>query len=404
MKKHLNSARSKFTILGQLCKLIPPHLVSSLAKEHQAESKARTFSHWSHVVALIFGKLSHAFGLNDLCDALQLYSGPLSAIRGATPPHRNTLSHANQERPSQMAEDLFWRTLEHLRQQSPGFGGRRRLSGRLRRFKAAIHLVDSTTIELVANCMPWAKHRRRKAAAKAHVRLDFHSLLPGYVVVDTARESDAGRARELCAGLKSGEVVVFDRAYVDLKHLKDLSDRGVVWVTRWKEGMVCDVLDRKTVPPEGKILSDEWVSLSNGLSARRIRALVEVDGKEREMVFLTNQVDWAASTVVELYKVRWEIEVFFKQLKQTLKLCDLIGYSANAIRWQVWIALLLHLLMRYLARVHEWSHSFVRLFALVRSQIWQTLDLPEILRRYGTAGGSYRNMAQPEQGFFPQFC
>lgn len=278
------------------------------------------------------------------------------------------------------------------------------MSGRLRRFQAAIHLVDSTTIELVANCMPWAKHRRRKAAAKAHVRLDFHSLLPAYVVVDTARESDAGRARELCAGLKSGEIVVFDRAYVDRKHLKALSERGVVWVTRWKEGMVCDVLERKAVPPEGKILSDEWIALSNGLSARRIRALVEVDGKEREMVFLTNQLDWAASTVVELYKVRWEIEVFFKQLKQTLKLCDLMGYSANAIRWQVWIALLVHLLLRYLAWVHEWSHSFVRLFALVRSQIWQTLDLPEILRRYGTAGGSYRNMAQPEQGFFPQFC
>jgi len=205
MKKHINSARSKFTVLRQLCNLIPPHLVASLAREHQAEGKARTFSHWSHVVALIYGKLSHVFGLNDLCDALQLYSGPLSAIRGATPPHRNTLSHANQERPSAMAEDLFWRTLEHLKAQSPGFGGRR-LSGRLKRFKATIHLVDSTTIELVANCMPWAQHRRRKAAAKAHVRLNFQSLLPGYVVVDTARESDARRARELCAGLKSGEV------------------------------------------------------------------------------------------------------------------------------------------------------------------------------------------------------
>lgn len=401
MKKHINSARSKITVLGQLCKLIPTHVVGSLAKEHGAEKKSRTFSYWSHVVALIYAKIGHAFGLNDLCDALQMHSGPLSAIRGATPPHRNTLSHANRERPSEIAEGLFWKTLEHLRQQSPGFTGRR-LSGRLRKFKAAIHLMDSTTIELAAHCMPWAQHRRRKAAAKAHVRLDFQSLLPGYVVVDTARQSDASRARELCAGLKAGEIAVFDRAYVDLKHLKDLSDRGVVWVTRWKEGLVYDLVEVKEVPTNGKILADEWVVLNNGLSARRIRALVEVDGQEREMVFLTNQLEWAASTVVALYKARWEIEVFFKQLKQTLKLCDLIGYSANGIRWQIWIALLVHMLVRYLAWAHGWSHSFVRLFALVRSQLWQTLDFPEMMKRCGTAGGSYRNLAQPEQGYFPE--
>ena len=167
--------------------------------------------------------------------------------------------------------------------------------------------------------------------------------------------------------------------------------------------MVCDVLERKPVIEGGKILADEWIALSNGVSARRIRALVEVDGKEREMTFLTNQREWAASTVVALYKARWEIEVFFKQMKQTLKLCDLIGYSANAIRWQIWIALLVHLLMRYLAWVNKWSHSFVRLFALVRSQLWQRLDLMATLNRYGTAGGSYRNLARPEQGYFAEF-
>lgn len=143
--------------------------------------------------------------------------------------------------------------------------------------------------------------------------------------------------------------------------------------------------------------------MSDGQWARRIRARVEVDGQEREMKFLTNQLEWAASTVVASYQARWEIEVFFKQLKQTLKLCDLIGYSAHAIRWQVWIALLIHLLLRYLAWVQHCTHSFVRLLALVRSQLWQKLDLMEILRRSGTAGESYRNLARPEQGYFPQF-
>lgn len=119
-----------------------------------------------------------------------------------------------------MAEDLFWRIVEHLGQQSPGFGGRRCLYGRLSRFQAAIHLV--------AHCMTWAKHRRRKAATKAYVGLDFRLLLAGYVAVETAWDSDAGHARELCAGPKYAEVVMFDRADVGRKHLKEISDRGAV--------------------------------------------------------------------------------------------------------------------------------------------------------------------------------
>src|SRR2546427_1033555 len=178
-KKHINSTASKFNILRQFCNLIPSFLVSQLARKHQSEGDARTFSHWSHVVSLIFAKLTHCFGLNDVCDALGLYSGPLASLRGATPPKRNTLSHANKERPAAIAEDLFWGTLEHLRHQSPGFG-RRRFPGKLRKFKRTIHLLDSTVIELVANCMDWAAHRRRKAAAKCHVRLNFETLLPGF--------------------------------------------------------------------------------------------------------------------------------------------------------------------------------------------------------------------------------
>lgn len=397
--KHINSTASKFNILRQICNLIPTFLVSRLAREYNSEADARTFSHWSHVVSLLFSKVIHAFGLNDVCDALGLYSGPLSTIRGATPPKRNTLSHANRERPSEIAEGLFWGTLEHLRNQAPGFG-RRRFPGRLRKLKRTIHLIDSTVIELVANCMDWAAHRRRKAAAKCHVRLNFETLLPGFVVVDVAREHDNVRAAQATAGLKKGEILIMDRGYVDLDHFADWSERGVIWVTRWKEGLVYDLLDRRSVKEGGKVLADEWIMLSNGVQARRITALVEVDGREREMIFLSNQLEWSAETIVALYQARWEIELFFKQMKQTLKLCDLMSYSANGIRWQVWTALLVQLLMRYLAWASGWSHSFVRLYALVRSILWRKLDVFEILRRYGTASGSYRHFAQPQQAYF----
>ena len=166
------------------------------------------------------------------------------------------------------------------------------------------------------------------------------------------------------------------------------------------------------VPEDSRIIKDQlnmlkgakWQGVKNR-KLRRVEAWMKLEGeeKERRMVFLTNNTQWSPRSVCDLYRARWEIEVFFKQVKQTLKLGGFLGHSANAIRWQIWIALLVHLLMRYLAWVNKWSHSFVRLFALVRSQLWQRLDLMATLNRYGTAGGSYRNLARPEQGYFAEF-
>src|SRR6266849_5435431 len=245
-KLKIAPARSKFSILRQICNFIPPHLVAKIARATGAQDMSRTFKPWSHVVSLIYAQLTHSIGLNDLCDSLQLHSGPLSSIRAATPPSRNGLSHANRERPAEMGEQLFWRTLDHLTQQSPGFtGGKRR--GPAFRFKMPIHVIDSTTTELVANCMDWAKHRRRKAAAKTHMRLNLQTLLPSFVIVDTAGEHDNKRARELCAGLKSGEIALFDKGYVDFGHLGDLDRRGVFWVTRAKENMAYEGV--RKMPP-----------------------------------------------------------------------------------------------------------------------------------------------------------
>ncbi len=223
--------RGKFSLLRQLCNLIPNHLVPQLAREHAVEEKSRTFRPWSHVVSLLYAQLTHALGLNDVCDALRLHSGPLSAIRGATPPRKNALSYANRERNSKMAETLFWTMLEHLQQLHPGFGAGHRPKFAFR-FKRLIHVVDSTTIQLVARCMDWAKHRRRKAAAKCHVRLNLQTFLPRFALVDTAGEHDNRRAHELCAGVQAGEIVIFDKAYLDFGHLADLSMRKVFWVTR----------------------------------------------------------------------------------------------------------------------------------------------------------------------------
>src|ERR1017187_9371646 len=368
--------RSRFTLLRQLWNLIPNHLVPQLAREHAVEERCRTFRPWSHVASLIYGQLTHALSLNDVCDALRLHSGPLSAIRGATPPSKNALSHANRERNPKMAEALFWTMLEQLQQLHPGFGARRRPKFAFR-FKRLIHVVDSTTIQLVARCLDWAKHRRRKAAAKCHVRLNLQTFLPRFALVDTAGEHDNLRAHELCAGVQAGEIVIFDKAYVDFAHLADLSLREVFWVTRAKENMQYRVMRRFLHARAGHLLRDDLIRLTGPagkaypVELRRVVVLVEVDGELREMVFLTNHLAWSTQTIADLYRCCWQIEVFFKQLKQTLQLADFLGNSANAVRWQVWTALLTYVLLHFCAWLSQWGHSFTRLFALLRSALWQ---------------------------------
>ena len=260
----------------------------------------------------------------------------------------------------------------------------------------------------MASCLDWAKHKRRKAAAKCHLRLDLHSFLPRFALIDTAREHDAQRAQEVCADIQAGEIVIFDKAYVDFSHLLQLEERGVFGVTRAKESLQYRKVKRMSKSKDPRILRDELVELTVFRShrdyprlMRRIQARVEVDGKTVEMVFLTNNLQWSAGTIADLYRCRWQIEVFFKQIKQTLQLSDFLGQSANAVRWQIWMALLLYVLLRFTAWVNGWGHSLTRLFAVVRSVLWERLDLAGLLRHYGTAAGGFRCLAQPEQAYLP---
>ena len=172
--------------------------------------------------------------------------------------------------------------------------------------------------------------------------------------------------------------------------------------------MAYEVVGTMPKSNDPKILRDEIIQLSNPNQPapellRRVVALVEVDEEEREMVFLTNNLTWSPRSVADLYRCRWQIEVFFKQIKQTLQLADFLGHNANAVRWQVWTALLVYLLLRYLSYVANWGHSFTRLFTILRAVLWAKLDLLGLLDGYGTANGKFRNLAQPDQAYFPGF-
>ena len=395
--------RSDVIGLKQILNLIPRHLIGSLARETGIEAKVRTFSVTSHLAAMLFAQLAHAIGLNDVCDWLRLKAAALSRF-GVSAPSRNALSHANKERDAAFIERLFWSVLNHLQHACPSFAAGRKGKGLLRRFKVRIHAVDSTVIQLVANCMDWAKHRRRKAAAKMHLRLDLHSFLPSYAVVDTAAHHDNKRAWEVCAGIAECEIVVFDKAYVDFQHLAELDRRGVWWVTRAKDNMRCRAVKTLTNGHEN-ILKDQLVTLvvgkHAGMRVRRVEAWVEVDKEWRVMVFITNHLQWSPRSVCDLYRRRWDIEVFFKQVKQSLKLSSFLGHSANAVRWQVYAALLVYVLLRYLAHLSDWGHSFTRLFAVTRSALWERLDLLALLKAYGTASGRMSVIGALDQAWLP---
>jgi hypothetical protein len=397
-------------MLKQIVEHIPANLVPKLARKHGVDKQSRKFTPWSHVNSMLFAQLSHALSLNDICDALRNHSGSLPTMREAAAPSRNGLSHANRTRNADMAEDLFWQTLESFRKQAPAFGMGRRYVGLPRRFKRVINVVDSTTISLVANCMDWAKHRRRKAAAKCHMRLDLQTFLPRFAIVKTAGTHDSAEAVELCADVKAGEIVVFDKAYIDFEHLHCLDERGIFWVTRAKDNMAFEIVGQHTCP-NGDILLDASFHLTTHYSKkdypgplRLVVAEVKVDGKDTVMSFLTNNMQWAPNSICDLYQARWGVEVFFKQIKQTLQLADFLGHSENAVRWQIWTALLTYLLLRFIAYCSNWKRSFARLFTVLRGVLWSRLDMYSVLRCCGTAPGSPPMRAAPCQAYLPGFA
>ena len=404
-------SQGKLNVLKQVCELIPQKHVTNSAKEFGVDKQARTFTPWSHVVSLCYAQLAHSISLNDICDSMTAHSGKLSTIRKAVAPKKNTLSHANRTRDANMAERLFWQTLNSLENQLPNFGKSRKYNLYPKRFKRMISPIDSSTISLVANCMDWAKHRRRKAAAKLHLTLDLQTFLPRFVIVEKAKHHDSTRAKALASLLSPGEIATFDKAYIKYNFLHDLTDRGVFWVGRSKDNMAYKVIEEKNVKPNGKIIRDCLIELTKENSfkqypekMRLVEAMVEINGKEKRMTFITNNLEWAASSICEIYKCRWAIEVFFKELKQNLQLADFIGYSENAIRWQVWIALLTYIILRFIAEKSKWNHSFKRLVTVIRALLWHKFILYSHLQNfYGTASGPCKIRSAPSQALLPGF-
>lgn len=420
MDKQLPSRKATktvYTVLRQIATWIPRSIVKDAAERHSI--RYRTFDPWSHVATLVTVQMSREESLNGICDIARAMAYEWDRA-GIEIPCRNTLSNANRMRDPAMAEDVFWGLFRHLCGIEPGFVSKG-LSGYLSRVRNhRVFALDSSTIKLVLNCIDWARHRRQKAAAKLHMLLDVACRLPSFAVVEEASHHDSVRALACTGGLGKGDILVADRAYLDMKFLCALALRGVFFTVRQKTNMLFDVAGALQEPRAAdasshatQILSDEKVVpakpktaasyTADGGVLRRVTAFVEVDGRMRAMVFLTNNFSWSARTIAELYKARWAVETFFKELKQTCQIHDFIGYNENAVKWQVWAGLIAHLLLRFIRYLARWRNSFSRLVGIVRGCLWLKKELFSLLDLYGTASGGFARLGRAAPLYFQPF-
>jgi hypothetical protein len=324
---------------------------------------------------MLFCQLGRAHSLREICGGLASVEGKLRHLGVGNAPARSTLSYANAHRPAELFEDLFYDLLGRCQ----ALAGPRKF-----RFKNKLYSLDATVIDLCLSVFDWAKFRRAKGAVKLHLLLDHDGYLPTFCLMTEGRVHEINVARTL--ELPAGAVVVMDRGYVDYLWLDALDAQGVFFVTRLKDNALFSIAETLSAP-KGGILADDIILLpgsGKSLNPDRVmrRVVVWDEVNEREIVLLTNNFKLAASTIAALYKERWQIELFFKALKQNLKIKTFVGTSANAVRIQIWTALIAILLLKYLqmrSRI-AWSLSnlvaLLRLNLFVHRDLWKWVDEP----------------------------
>jgi hypothetical protein len=319
---------------------------------------------------MIFCQLGRAHSLREICGGLASCEGKLNHLAMTDAPSRSTLAYANAHRPWELFQGVFYQLLARCQ---PLAEGKRKF-----RFKNKLVSLDSTVIDLCATLFDWAKFQRTKGAIKLHLLLDHDGYLPSLVVVTEGRCHDVRVARGL--RFDPGTIVVIDRGYVDYAWFGRLTAQEVFFVTRMKDGAKYKVVEKRRVPETGCVLRDEVIRLT-GQSAQTdcphlLRRIEYVSEQTAEtLVFLTNHLDFAAATIAKIYKDRWQIELFFKALKQNLKIKTFVGTSANALKTQVWTALIAMLILKYLQLKAKFGWSLSNLVALLRMNLFTHRDL-----------------------------
>jgi hypothetical protein len=358
------------SIFSQILQFIPRLAFEAKVQEHKAERHARGFSSWTQLIAMLFGQLGHAQSLREITGGLAACEGKLRHLGVNQPPKRSTLSYANEHRPWELYRSVFHDLLEHCRGEAAGHK-------RKFRFKHKLLSIDSTTIALSLSMFDWAQYKRSKGAVKLHLVLDHDGYLPQYAVISDGKEADISVAKKM--SFAPGTMLVFDRGYADYDWWLSLEQQKVFFVTRLKDKADYAVMEKRAVPEKSSVLKDEVICLmklaAEGQECFLRRIEVWVEEKQETMVFVTNNLKLAASTIAAVYKARWQIELFFKALKGSLKVKTFVGTSENAVQTQIWTALIAMLLVKYLQLKSTFGWSLSNLVALLRQQLFVYRDL-----------------------------
>jgi hypothetical protein len=340
--------------------------------KHKAERHARGFSSWGQFVAMLFCQLGAAKSLREICGGLAASEGKLRHLGLPQAPPRSTLAYANEHRPWQLYEEVFGQLLTQCQAIVPSSGG-----GRKFRFKHKLLSLDATVIDLCASVFDWARFRRTKGAVKLHLLLDHDGFLPCYAVITEGNQHEVRVARQW--RYEPGTLLVMDRGYTDYTWFADLTQQGVYFVTRLKDNADYIVVEDRELPHRRGVRRDQVICFYQQARDRRecyFRRIEFYDEEQdRVLVFVTNHLTLAAATVAEVYKQRWQIELFFKALKQSLRVKTFVGTSANALKTQVWAALIAMLLIKYLQLKATFGWSLSNLVALLRQQLFVYRDL-----------------------------
>jgi putative transposase len=354
-----------------MLKLIPRHHFSRLEQEHGTGRQARSFTRWNQLVHLVFIQLTARASLRDGVASLKARFKNLYHL-GARPVARSTFADANNRRPASFFEALFGVMYRRCQPLAPKHKFK---------FKNKLYSLDATVVSLCLSLFPWASFRRTKAGLKLHTLLDHDGYLPAFVAVSPAREPDIKKARSL--RLPKGSIVVEDLGYTDYAWYAQLTSQKIFFVTRQKRNAAYEVLERHSVNKSQGLLSDQIIrltgvkSLECPFSLRRITYRDPASGKR--YVFLTNHFKLSARTIADIYKERWQIEIFFRWIKQNLKIKAFIGNSENAVLSQIFAALMVYLLLCYLKFLCNLGITLQNLIRLLQLNLFRTCTFKDLL-------------------------
>jgi putative transposase len=359
------------TVLSQILKLVPRHEFNALAQQHHSGRKLRKMTRWSQFVAMASAQICGRVSLRDLVDNLDAQVNKLFHL-GLGRVSRSSLARVNEHQPHEMYEALFRKLLSRCQQLAPTHGFR---------FKNKLYSLDATTIDLCLKVFPWSHSQQSKGAIKLHVGLDHAGMLPEFVAITDGKTHDltAGRALQL----SKGSMVVFDKAYIDYQWFNSLNERGISFVTRQKRNARYEVIERRSVNKDQGLTSDQTIQMNGSKSYRCTIPLRRIGYRDPEtgkhFVFLTNNFRLAASTIAAIYKARWQVELFFKWIKQNLKIKAFLGTSKNAVMTQIWIAMCVYLMLAYIKFLSKSALSMQQIIRLLHLNLFDRRSLQELL-------------------------